>query len=79
MVAVPEGLSLAVTLALTFATKCMTYEKVLVRVLGPCETMANVLVLCTAKTSTLTQNDMSVVAGSVGIHGKFVQTPEAEG
>ena len=49
----------------------MTYEKLLVRVLGSCKTMANASVVCTDKTGTLTQNDMSVIAGSVG--GKFVR------
>ncbi|KAF8802453.1 Ca-transporting ATPase [Phlegmacium glaucopus] len=73
VVAVPEGLPLAVTLALAFATKRMTYEKLLVRVLGSCETMANASVICTDKTGTLTQNAMTVVAGSVGIHAKFVR------
>jgi Ca2+-transporting ATPase len=73
VVAVPEGLPLAVTLALAFATKRMTYENLLVRVLGSCETMANASVICTDKTGTLTQNVMTVVAGSVGIHGKFVR------
>ncbi|KEP46359.1 calcium-transporting ATPase, partial [Rhizoctonia solani 123E] len=64
VVAVPEGLPLAVTLALAFATKRMTKERLLVRVLGSCETMANASVVCTDKTGTLTQNVMSVVAGS---------------
>ncbi|KAI0067278.1 calcium-translocating P-type ATPase [Artomyces pyxidatus] len=73
VVAVPEGLPLAVTLALAFATKRMTREKLLVRVLGSCETMANASVICTDKTGTLTQNEMTVVAGSVGIHAKFVR------
>lgn len=68
-----SGLPLAVTLALAFATKRMTYEKLLVRVLGSCETMANASVVCTDKTGTLTQNEMTVVAGSIGIHGKFVR------
>ncbi|TFK75096.1 calcium-translocating P-type ATPase [Pluteus cervinus] len=76
VVAVPEGLPLAVTLALAFATKRMTYEKLLVRVLGSCETMANASVVCTDKTGTLTQNDMTVVAGSVGLHAKFVHLLE---
>lgn len=67
------GLPLAVTLALAFATKRMTYEKLLVRVLGSCETMANASVVCTDKTGTLTQNAMTVVAGSIGIHAKFVR------
>lgn len=54
----------------------MTYEKLLVRVLGSCETMANASVVCTDKTGTLTQNAMTVVAGSIGIHAKFVQNLE---
>ncbi|KAJ6577147.1 Ca-transporting ATPase [Mycena capillaripes] len=77
VVAVPEGLPLAVTLALAFATKRMTYEKLLVRILGSCETMANASVVCTDKTGTLTQNVMTVVAGSVGIHAKFVRHLES--
>ncbi|KAF8206554.1 hypothetical protein K438DRAFT_481244 [Mycena galopus ATCC 62051] len=77
VVAVPEGLPLAVTLALAFATKRMTYEKLLVRILGSCETMANASVVCTDKTGTLTQNVMTVVAGSVGIDAKFVRHLEA--
>ncbi|KAI0833641.1 calcium-translocating P-type ATPase [Trametes gibbosa] len=76
VVAVPEGLPLAVTLALAFATKRMTKENLLVRVLGSCETMANASVICTDKTGTLTQNVMTVVAGSVGIHCKFVHRLE---
>ncbi|KZV59592.1 calcium-translocating P-type ATPase [Peniophora sp. CONT] len=73
VVAVPEGLPLAVTIALAFATKRMTRERLLVRALGSCETMANATVVCTDKTGTLTQNEMTVVAGSVGIHAKFVR------
>ncbi|KAJ7650379.1 Ca-transporting ATPase [Roridomyces roridus] len=76
VVAVPEGLPLAVTLALAFATKRMTAEKLLVRILGSCETMANASVICTDKTGTLTQNAMTVVAGSVGLHAKFVRRLE---
>ncbi|KDN36653.1 hypothetical protein RSAG8_10695, partial [Rhizoctonia solani AG-8 WAC10335] len=53
VVAVPEGLPLAVTLALAFATKRMTKERLLVRVPGSCETMANASVVCTDKTGTL--------------------------
>ena len=67
---VSPGLPLAVTLALAFATKRMTHENLLVRVLGSCETMANATVVCTDKTGTLTQNIMSVVVGSVGINAQ---------
>ncbi|OAX36045.1 calcium-translocating P-type ATPase, partial [Rhizopogon vinicolor AM-OR11-026] len=77
VVAVPEGrLPLAVTLALAFVTKRMTKENLLVRVLGSCETMANTSVICTDKTGVLTQNMISVVAGSIGIHAKFVHKLE---
>ena len=54
IVAVPEGLPLVVALALTFATKRMTEENLLVRTLGSCETMANASIVCTDKTGTLT-------------------------
>ncbi|GAA5899368.1 hypothetical protein JCM5296_002277 [Sporobolomyces johnsonii] len=71
VVAVPEGLPLAVTLALAFATRRMTKMNLLVRVLGACETMANATCVCTDKTGTLTTNKMTVVAGSIGVHLKF--------
>lgn len=64
VVAVPEGLPLAVTLALAFATKRMTKENLLVRVLASCETMASTSVICTDKTGTLTTNNMAVVSAS---------------
>ena len=51
----------------------MTKANLLVRVLGSCETMANASVICTDKTGTLTQNEMTVIAGSIGIHAKFVR------
>ncbi|KAI9230922.1 MAG: PMCA-type calcium-translocating P-type ATPase [Piptocephalis tieghemiana] len=65
VVAVPEGLPLAVTLALAFATSRMVREKNLVRVLAACETMGNATTICSDKTGTLTQNRMTVVAGRV--------------
>lgn len=76
VVAVPEGLPLAVTLALAFATKRMTGMNLLVRLLGACETMANASVVCTDKTGTLTQNEMTVVAGSIGPNLKFANRLE---
>ncbi|KAF5530951.1 Ca2+-transporting ATPase [Fusarium napiforme] len=71
VVAVPEGLPLAVTLSLAFATKKMTRENNLVRHLQSCETMGNATVICSDKTGTLTENIMTVVAGSLGIRGLF--------
>ena len=46
------------------------------RLLGSCKTVANVLVICTAKTFTPTMNDMSVIADSFGIHTKFIRKLE---
>ena len=66
IVAVPEGLPLAVTLALAYATKKMTKENNLVRHLQSCEIMGNATVICSDKTGTLTDNIMTVVAGSLG-------------
>ncbi|KAH9025698.1 calcium-translocating P-type ATPase [Lactarius deliciosus] len=76
VVAVPEGLPLTVTHTLAFATKRMSKDNLLVRVLGSCETMAYASVICTDKTGTLTQNEMTVVAVSVGVHAKFVRRLE---
>lgn len=66
VVAVPEGLPVAVTLALSFATKKMLKENNLVRVLRACETMGNATTICSDKTGTLTQNKMTVVSGVLG-------------
>ncbi|ORY21723.1 calcium-translocating P-type ATPase [Neocallimastix californiae] len=66
VVAVPEGLPLAVTLALAFATTRMLKDNNLVRVLNACETMGGATTVCSDKTGTLTQNKMTVVKGVVG-------------
>ncbi|KAI7643807.1 calcium-translocating P-type ATPase, partial [Hortaea werneckii] len=71
VVAVPEGLPLAVTLALAYATRRMLKDRNLVRVLRSCETMGNATTVCSDKTGTLTQNVMTVVAGSVGTSNRF--------
>ena len=61
IVAVPEGLPLAVTLSLAFSMKTMAREHNLVRKMHACETIGAVNVIFTDKTGTLTQNRMSVV------------------
>ncbi|KAK1753752.1 hypothetical protein QBC47DRAFT_387062 [Echria macrotheca] len=71
VVAVPEGLPLAVTLALAFATTRMMRDNNLVRVLKACETMGNATTVCTDKTGTLTQNKMTVVATTLGKSTSF--------
>ncbi|KAJ3691735.1 hypothetical protein LUZ61_020899 [Rhynchospora tenuis] len=60
VVAVPEGLPLAVTLSLAFAMQRLMDEKALVRHLAACETMGSVTCICTDKTGTLTTNHMVV-------------------
>ncbi|KAJ3233229.1 hypothetical protein HDU81_002380 [Chytriomyces hyalinus] len=65
-IAVPEGLPLAVTLALAYATTRMMADNCLVRVISACETMGNATTICSDKTGTLTQNRMTVVAGIIG-------------
>ncbi|KAJ6852268.1 putative calcium-transporting ATPase 5, plasma membrane-type [Iris pallida] len=60
VVAVPEGLPLAVTLSLAFAMKKLMDDKALVRHLSACETMGSAECICTDKTGTLTTNHMVV-------------------
>ncbi|KAF9104595.1 hypothetical protein BGX27_010036 [Mortierella sp. AM989] len=79
VVAVPEGLPLAVTLALAFATTRMLKDNNLVRVLAACETMGNATTVCSDKTGTLTQNRMTVVAGTIGVNTRFIaDVPEGD-
>ncbi|KRZ28068.1 Plasma membrane calcium-transporting ATPase 3, partial [Trichinella pseudospiralis] len=65
VVAVPEGLPLAVTLALAYSVKKMMKDNNLVRHLDACETMGNATAICSDKTGTLTTNRMTVVRKSL--------------
>lgn len=60
VVAVPEGLPMAVTLSLAYSMRRMMKTNNLVRKMHACETMGATTVICTDKTGTLTQNQMRV-------------------
>ncbi|KAL3048130.1 hypothetical protein OYC64_006829 [Pagothenia borchgrevinki] len=77
VVAVPEGLPLAVTISLAYSVKKMMKDNNLVRHLDACETMGNATAICSDKTGTLTMNRMTVVQAFIGEkHYKKVPEPE---
>ena len=71
VLAIPEGLPLAVTIALAYSVKRMMKDNNLVRHLNACETMGGANTICSDKTGTLTQNRMTVMQG-------WVYNPTAE-
>ncbi|XXG76749.1 hypothetical protein AAC387_Pa08g1039 [Persea americana] len=66
VVAIPEGLPLAVTLTLAYSMKRMMADQAMVRNLSACETMGSATIICTDKTGTLTLNEMKVTKFWVG-------------
>ncbi|GLT68790.1 hypothetical protein SLA2020_409920 [Shorea laevis] len=78
VVAVPEGLPLAVTLSLAFAMKKMMNDKALVRHLAACETMGSATSICSDKTGTLTTNRMTVVRSCICMDVKEVSKENQE-
>ncbi|KAJ0873451.1 putative calcium-transporting ATPase [Helianthus annuus] len=77
VVAVPEGLPLAVTLSLAFAMKKMMNDKALVRNLAACETMGSATTICSDKTGTLTTNHMTVVKSCICMNVDSEEIPES--
>ncbi|XP_045912846.1 plasma membrane calcium-transporting ATPase 3b isoform X2 [Micropterus dolomieu] len=76
VVAVPEGLPLAVTISLAYSVKKMMKDNNLVRHLDACETMGNATAICSDKTGTLTTNRMTVVQSFIGdVHHRVVPDP----
>ncbi|XVF63030.1 hypothetical protein PTKIN_Ptkin09bG0056000 [Pterospermum kingtungense] len=73
VVAIPEGLPLAVTLTLAYSMKRMMADQAMVRKLSACETMGSATTICTDKTGTLTLNQMKVTKFWLG------QEPMEEG
>ena len=65
VVAVPEGLPMAVTLSLAYSMRRMLQTNNLVRRMHACETMGAATVICTDKTGTLTQNKMQVSVAKI--------------
>ncbi|KAM0017791.1 putative P-type Ca(2+) transporter [Helianthus debilis subsp. tardiflorus] len=74
VVAVPEGLPLAVTLTLAYSMRKMMADKALVRRLSACETMGSATTICSDKTGTLTLNLMTV--SEAYICGKKIDPPD---
>jgi Ca2+-transporting ATPase len=75
VVAVPEGLPLAVTVALAYSQNNMRKDNNQVRRLKACEIMGNATQICSDKTGTLTQNKMSVVQCCIGNKNLKVTKP----
>lgn len=77
VVAVPEGLPMAVTLSLAYSMQRMLKTHNLVRKMHACETMGAATIICTDKTGTLTQNRMQVAHADFVSQGTDFQSEDA--
>eukprot|EP00286_Rhodomonas_abbreviata_P007986 CAMPEP_0181334288 /NCGR_PEP_ID=MMETSP1101-20121128/26162_1 /TAXON_ID=46948 /ORGANISM="Rhodomonas abbreviata, Strain Caron Lab Isolate" /LENGTH=1182 /DNA_ID=CAMNT_0023444219 /DNA_START=304 /DNA_END=3852 /DNA_ORIENTATION=- len=77
VVAVPEGLPLAVTIALAFSVKKMMTDMNMVKTSSACETMGSATTICSDKTGTLTTSMMTVM--SVWVAGKKLEPKNVSG
>ncbi|KAF4039447.1 Cation transporting ATPase C-terminal domain [Phytophthora infestans] len=78
VVAIPEGLPLAVTIALAYSVKKMLVDNNLVRHLDACETMGSATTICSDKTGTLTTNRMTVMKIWIG-DAEFSSATDSKG
>lgn len=60
IVAIPEGLPLAVSISMAFSVDTMKRDNLLVKKIGACEQLGYIKEICTGKTATLTKNDMKI-------------------
>jgi P-type E1-E2 ATPase len=60
IVAIPEGLPLAISISMAFSIDTMKNDNLLVKKIGACEELGYIKEICTGKTATLTKNDMTV-------------------
>ncbi|KAK3142086.1 hypothetical protein QOZ80_4BG0342040 [Eleusine coracana subsp. coracana] len=74
VVAVPEGLPLAVTLTIALSMRKMMRDKALIRRISACEMMGFATTICSDKTGTLTLSEMSVIEAYFG--GKKIDSPD---
>ncbi|MCI2082325.1 MAG: calcium-translocating P-type ATPase, PMCA-type [Bacteroidales bacterium] len=73
IVAVPEGLAMAISLSLAYSMRKMSKNDALMRRMPACETMGTVTVLCVDKTGTMTKNRMSVQYCSIPLSPRIAE------